>query len=306
MKSTEINARRLEVFLKLMTSVNVSDAADKLSISQPAVSKSIRALEQECGVELFRLQGGRLTPTKAAHRLLPYVQKAIDQLEAARRAAYELNDAGKGEITIAACAPAILSIMPEAMRLFREKNERALVTILTETTPTVLQLVSTRDVDLGIGVAPMQETEARIFEKCRSFMLTESQMAVVMHRDHPLAKWSSVRPNDLEGAPIIGLPDGTPNMLHAKAAFRTAKIAPSISTTVGNSIAIFSLLSDLKSVGFVDPQQIRNGMFPELAVVPFRPRVSLRTFVYLPKHQSLNPLAEDFLSALRKAARKRD
>ncbi|MDB5552463.1 MAG: LysR family transcriptional regulator, partial [Rhizobium sp.] len=67
------NLRHLEVFRLVMRTVNITETARILRISQPAISQTLRNLEQDLGIELFNRGGRRLTPTNEALALLPEV-----------------------------------------------------------------------------------------------------------------------------------------------------------------------------------------------------------------------------------------
>lgn len=306
MKTAGINARHLEIFLKLMTSRNLGEAADKLSISQPAVSKTIHYLESELGIRLFTRVKGRLQPTQDAFELMPYVQRAVSQLDIAKEIAYGLKSGNTGQVTIAAGAPALTSLVPKAIRRFQDQHPGVKVAIRTETTANVINLVSNHEADLGISVSPLQSTDSRLVQKCRSQLLIEEEMIVVMPKGHRLAKQSVVRPADLREEAIVSLPDDSPNMLHAKAAFQQARVALEISASVTNSIGVCALVRENIGLGFINPLQLSSDLFPDLVGRPFRPHVVLRTLMYFSAFQPLTPPAQalaDCFSELAKTSK---
>src|SRR5690242_21261806 len=79
MLSPAITTRHFEIFLTMILSRNMSEAADKLGISMAAVSKSLKGLERETGLTLFRNTNGRLTATAEAERLLPFAQRRSEE-----------------------------------------------------------------------------------------------------------------------------------------------------------------------------------------------------------------------------------
>lgn len=303
MRSPSIKARHFEIFLTLMTSRNLSEAADKLSISQPGVSKAIRLLEEESGAPLFNRVKGRLRPTAHAKELLPYAQRALGQLDIARRIAYSLKSGSTTQVTLAASAPFLTSIVPAAIeRLCKELGD-VRIEVRTETTSNVLALVSNHDVDIGLSMAPMQTTDARTIEKCRAQQISDSEMVVVLRADHPLASRSTIRPTDLRDVPVVGLPDDSPNMLHLRAAFQQAHVAVRIPVVVANSIGVCALVQQNVGVGFINPLQLAGDLFPDLVARPFRPRVSLRTFIYSSAYQPLTPAAALLAKHVREVVR---
>src|SRR3546814_11235006 len=100
-----VTPRHFEIFLTMALSLNIAEAADTLGVSQAAVSKSLKVLEQETGLSLFQLVNGRLTPTQEAERLLPFAQRALDHLDRARRVALELRGGDIGQLVQIGRAP---------------------------------------------------------------------------------------------------------------------------------------------------------------------------------------------------------
>jgi DNA-binding transcriptional LysR family regulator len=301
--SLALKARHFEIFVTLMTSGGLSEAADKLSISQPAVSKAIRVLEGESGVSLFTRVHGRLRPTTHARELLPYAQRALGQLEVARRIAQELQHGSTPHISLASAAPFLTSIVPIAVRQLQRECPNVQVEIRSETTTNVLALVSNHDVDIGLSVTPLQTTDARTIQKCRAQQICENDMMVVLPASHPLANRSTIRPADLCDVPVIGLPEASPNMLLLRAAFQRANIAIRIPVIVANSIGVCAVVQHNVGIGFINPLQLTGQLFPDLVMRPFRPRVSLRTFIYSSAYQQLSQPASLLVKHLREAVR---
>ena len=95
-----MNIAAFEAFLKVMETGSISMAAEKLFITQPAVSKRIQSLEHFFNVQLFDSVGRNIQPTQAAERLLPQVQQWICQLEDMHRdlSQSQIDIAGKLKI----------------------------------------------------------------------------------------------------------------------------------------------------------------------------------------------------------------
>ncbi|MFK4090867.1 LysR family transcriptional regulator [Kribbella sp. NPDC020789] len=79
--------RTLQYFVQTVDAGTVTAAADRLHLTQPGLSRQLRQLEQELGVELFHRTGGRLTPTRAGQALLPLAQEVLARADALRVAA---------------------------------------------------------------------------------------------------------------------------------------------------------------------------------------------------------------------------
>ncbi len=94
--------RTLQYFVQTVDAGTVTAAADRLHITQPGLSRQLRQLEQELGVELFHRTGGRLTPTRAGQALLPLAQEVLASADALRVAATYQAQGRLDRITIGA------------------------------------------------------------------------------------------------------------------------------------------------------------------------------------------------------------
>ena len=79
-----MNTTNLATFVAVMQTGSISSAAEKLYITQPAVSKRIKNLEDEFGTALFDTVGRSIIPTAAAYDLLPFVRRWLDDYEACK------------------------------------------------------------------------------------------------------------------------------------------------------------------------------------------------------------------------------
>jgi DNA-binding transcriptional LysR family regulator len=107
--------RLFEVFHSVMIRGTVSAAAQGLGVSQPAVTKSIKQLEDELGYLLFDRIGGRLVPTEAASALLLETERAQSALEDLRSAAVRLRSGAQKHLRLVATPSLGLDIVPEAV-----------------------------------------------------------------------------------------------------------------------------------------------------------------------------------------------
>src|SRR5690242_9498026 len=189
--------RHFEIFLTMMLSRNMSEAADKLGISMAAVSKSIKGLEQETGLELFRNVNGRLCPTAEAERLLPFAQRAVDHLDRARQAVSALRGGDLGRIVVGTAGPALVSILPAAIEDFHARWPEVRIEIEIDTTRHLLEKVAGNEVDLGVGTPIVKQLDARVVQLCVTRDLCETSLVAVLPRRHPLARQNAIRAPDL-------------------------------------------------------------------------------------------------------------
>ncbi|MDO4894246.1 MULTISPECIES: LysR family transcriptional regulator [Moraxella] len=95
-----MNTTNLVTFVAVMQTGSISGAAEKLYITQPAVSKRIKNLEDEFGATLFDTVGRSIIPTAAAHELLPFVRRWLDDYETCKANLQHSKEVASGRLVI--------------------------------------------------------------------------------------------------------------------------------------------------------------------------------------------------------------
>src|ERR1700754_3319270 len=102
---------------------NLTVVAEALHTSQPGVSRQIRELEEELGIELFVRAGKRLTGlTPPGETVLPIVERLLQEADNLRRAGEDFANDGQGTLTIAATHSQARYALPQAVRDFSEQH----------------------------------------------------------------------------------------------------------------------------------------------------------------------------------------
>jgi DNA-binding transcriptional LysR family regulator len=146
-----VDTRQLAAFCAVVDRKSFSQAAEKLGVTQPAVSLQVRALEKRLELQLLDRSGRRVEPTEAgwrlyrgAQRLLQQEQQLLDELAA--------EGAGEivGELQIGASTGPAAIVVPLLLGAFQRENPAVRVALQVHDTQTVVQLVADRELELGI------------------------------------------------------------------------------------------------------------------------------------------------------------
>jgi DNA-binding transcriptional LysR family regulator len=197
----ELNFRTLDlnllrVFDEVMAERNLTRAAQRLSMTQPAVSNALRRLRELLGDELVLRAGYGVEPTPRALMLWPSVRDALHQLRAAL-APGEFNPAQAQNAFVLTMADATAAkVIPGLMNVLASQAPGVTLRVLPLTTRDPRQLLESGEVDLAIGHFPgvlaelgaqhLQENSPRfMFER-----LYDGEYVVVMRKHHPLAQGS--------------------------------------------------------------------------------------------------------------------
>ncbi len=126
-------------------------AADAMHITQPAVSKQVRALEEELGEKLLE-RGRKVSVTLAGEVLLRHADRVAQTVEVAREEIGDLRTQGVGRLAIGAYHVLAVHYLPHVLESYRQKHPGVRITVKTGWPKEVVQSVLDREVDLGLVV----------------------------------------------------------------------------------------------------------------------------------------------------------
>ncbi|MHB9026708.1 MAG: LysR family transcriptional regulator [Armatimonadota bacterium] len=172
---------QLRSFLQVAESGTITRAAERLYLTQPAVTQHIQALEGELGVALFdRLPRG-MRLTQAGTLLYEYARRCLASLEDCRLALTELEAGRSGHLAIGAGVTTSIFVLPEWLRAFRERCTDVDVIIHTGRSREILALLKDGDIDLGIVTTPGEQSNMT-FQR-----LFDEEICLVVPADHRFA-----------------------------------------------------------------------------------------------------------------------
>ncbi|MFD9896126.1 LysR family transcriptional regulator [Amycolatopsis sp. NPDC059027] len=172
---------------------HLSRAADELRVAQPSVSRTIARLENELGTPLFD-RAGRLRLNDTGKLFLGYVERALGELDAGRRAVAEATSEGFGTVRLA--SETFLTLTGP---LAAYKRAHPAIEVELRWTPAedMGRLLRAKDVDLCVASQPIRA------EGLDSAPLFEEAVWVATPHDHPLAGHASVSVEELAGQPFV-------------------------------------------------------------------------------------------------------
>lgn len=220
----------LRSFASFAEDANLSRAAKRLHLSQPAVHAQIKRLEEALGCSLYRRVGRSLALTPEGVEVGAFAREQEGRTrELFARLHHGADDA---RVVLAAGAGALLHVLGPAMRAFTRASHAPLE-VLTTDGPTTLAAV--RDGSAHVGVAALAEIPTGL-DVAR---VTEIPQVLVVPRDHPLARRRAVRLEALAGARLVLPPVGRPQRAILDAAFAARGISVhAAATAVGWELVV--------------------------------------------------------------------
>lgn len=177
---------------------NYRKAAEELYISQPSLSRSIAALEEELQVPLFEKSGRGVQLTKGGKMFLEYVDRILHDCEVAKSKMQELASGG-GKIDIGYVFPLASHYIPHNVRRFllQEENQNVTFNFFQNHTAAILQKVRSGELDVGFGGSTDRED-------MDCFPILSAEMVVITPKGHPLEGQPAVSVQELSRYPVIG------------------------------------------------------------------------------------------------------
>lgn len=240
--------RQLRHFQEIVRCASFGQAAEKLHITQPALSKSIRNLERSLGVALLERHPSGVTPTEYGKVFLSYAALVTSELERAVEEINALKGRGRGTVRVGAGAALSRYLLPQTLRLFMSQSDGGSVTIHPGLSRELSAMLRQGEIDVMIGTVSAEDTDPEL----RREIVLEDEIVVVCDRAHPLAKRRGVTLKELAQAKWIlpSGPEAESDRLHR--VMRAAKLeGPVCAVRTGSSAFMASLLRDSEYLSYL-------------------------------------------------------
>lgn len=141
---------QLEAFLQVAAHRSFSRAAESLQLTQPSVTARIQTLERDLGEPLFERNGRGVTLTEVGAVFLPHAQRVIKALHDGRDAVQSLRQLELGTLRLGAAPTISTYVLPELLKEFRQRYPGLEVSVRTEHSEQIVQMVIEDEVQIGL------------------------------------------------------------------------------------------------------------------------------------------------------------
>lgn len=284
---------KVRVFHSAAISLSFTRAAHDNLISQPAVSKAIRQLEQQMGHTLFERNGSKLVLTAAGILLKEHIEKAlVDE----KRLLFDLGmltNQFKGSFTLGASTTISQYIIPKILLQFSNNHPKLEVKLLSGNTSDIELAALAKTIDLGIVEGLSHRSGLRYIP------FKEDRLRVVCHRSNPLFSHSSISIELLKTQPLILRENGSGTLEVIEHSLRQCglKITDlNVKLFLGSTESIKNALEAGTCIAILSEETIRNevnaGIFKalQLSEVEFN-----RTLSFVLPYGVSTGIAESFI-----------
>jgi len=214
--------------------LNVSEAAEALHTSQPGVSKQIRALEDELGVEVFVRHGKRLVAiTEPGKAVVAIAERMLAEAQNMRRAGEEFANDQLGTLTIAATHTQARYALPKAVAAFKRRYPKVELRIQQGNPTQICEQVLTGEADLGVATEMISQ-----YPDLVSLPVYQWNRCVVVPAKHPLLKETPLTLEKLVEHPIVTYDFAFANRSLVQKAFEARGLKPHVVLSAQDSDVI--------------------------------------------------------------------
>ncbi len=277
MQAQAISLRQIRFFVALAEAGNFSRAAEKMAVSQPALSSAIRQVETLVGLRLFDRTTHRVTLTAAGVSFLPHAQRLLTTADNAFRDIEEEAHRGRTTVRLGAIPSAVPAIS-RAIALLDQDAGGVSVHLADGKSDDLIEDLRRGTIDLAFCVC------GRVEDGMRADLLMEDEMLLVVPRGHPLDGSGTLAWAMLEGEEIVHFAGGSIGEL-SQAAMRQNNLTSSRKYRVDQADSLFGIVAGGLAVGVMPRLYTRGFVGDQISLVALTEPGIRRRVVMLRREQ---------------------
>ena len=290
-----MNLDYLKTYREVIRLGSFSEVAKRLSISQPAVSFQIQALERDLGIRLIDRRQRKITMTEAGKRLLHFAEFVEKERE---RLAYDLSQLRHevtGDLAIAASTIPGEFLLPPILAEFKRLHPAIAARMMISDSLAVISRIQNNEYEIGFCGALPEGTDLTAFK------IAEDEIVLIVFPEHPFAERKKVSFGELQKESLILREEtsGTQRSLESlllKAGFDLGRCTPSL--VLGSTQAVISAVEAGIGIAFVSNLAINKSLTLRLVKVVGIEGLRLRRNFYCiyRKERIVSRLLEEFIA----------
>lgn len=252
-----LDSRQLLAFQALARQGSFTAAARSLSLTQSAISHSIKALEQTLDTKLFERLGKTVRLTRSGEALFPHSERILSRMLRAQDDIRLLEKPGHGRLRIGATVTISQYVLPSVLRELKESFPAFDISIATDDSRGLMEMIDKGDIDVAIAL------ETSFSERMKREFLFEDCIQMALSPLHPLASKEDVTAEDIARASFIFYSQSSETFRLLEQGSSQNGYRLNTSLQVGSMAAIKEMSKIGIGIGLLSPwvaeQEIANG-----------------------------------------------
>lgn len=291
--SNQIEFRHLKYFQIVAKELHFRKAAEKLFITQPALSRQIQQLEEYVGAKLFDRDKRNVSLTKAGEYLLKESQFMFDHLGFIKDNIRHIANGDEGEIRIGFVGSAMQSVIPSLLKKINKKSPDVHFVLTELTNQDQVDLIRNDQLDLGF-IRTMRLPEGLIKKD-----VFEETFCLVLPKSHPISSRNFSNISDLKEENFILFSSQYSHGYYDKimSIFEDQGFAPKIAHESVHANTIFRLVENELGIGIV-PSSLKLGFDLNIKFIDLKKIPQRTTLSAIWKQESRNPILKKVIHTL--------
>ncbi len=289
---SSLTLHELEAFLAVAGTLNFRQAAEQFHMTQPALSRLVRAAEEKLGTRLFDRSTRRVALSPSGQELFPIAHRIVSEFHGSLSDLSEFIAGRRGHLTIACLPSAAAALLPDAMAAFERSHPRVTMTLQLDSDEFVQQRVADGRADFGLSVAPgPQDLDFDPF--------TRDAFVLICHRTDAWARRRRLPWRALAQRPVVvsGSASSIRPLVERAMAGVGQRVLPKYEVT--HISVVGAMVSAGLGVAPIPRLALRLMDMRDLAVVPLvEPPVHREIGILTRRGRSLSAAAKSFLQTL--------
>ena len=294
-----MNIQQLKVFREVMKSGSLNSAAKNLHRSQPAISASLKSLENSLDIVLFKRDGRRLLPKPEAYYLLTEAVEILDRCRTTQQNLSLMCERVQGSIRIVSMPGPSSFLLPNFISKYVAQKPDIKITIATRSSPHIRSLMSSQTYDIGICDMDFSGTDSQLF----NCMNLTSECICALPVDHPLAAEETITPVHLNNVPMGSLHPDMQVVQNIKAAFDEQGANFNVRFTAEYFMPLLEFVVAGQACVILDKLSARSYELIQqratkktIVFRPFAPATIYGCSILTPPHLPISLVSEEFLN----------
>ncbi len=244
--------------------LNVSATAQSLFTSQPGISKQIRMLEDELGVEIFARSGKHLTEiTPAGKLIIEAAGEVLQRVEGIKQAARDFADNTRGTLSVATTHTQARYVLPTVIKSFMTRYPNVTLNMQQGTPAQISAMASEGEVDFAIATEALDLYDNLIMMPCYRW-----NRCILVPKDHPLTKVKRLTLEEVARHPIVTYVFGFTGRSKLDAAFKRENLTPQVVFTAADADVIKTYVRLGLGIGIVAHMAYNSSVDADLVALP--------------------------------------
>ena len=193
-----MDIKDMRAFYAIVEEGNISHAAQRLDIAQPALSRQMKRLETGLGVQLFERGSRRIRLTEAGRVLYTRVEHILGMVDGTVREITEIGSGVAGSVRLGTITTSGAMLVPELLTEFHRRYPQVTYQIWEAEGARILELLDNRVIEIGIT---RTQVDAKVYD---SIVLPNEPLVLIMNREQEIgADKDTVKLAELEGQPLL-------------------------------------------------------------------------------------------------------